>query len=43
MKLSLQARLFMIVSGLILFFILLSWLLNSILLDKYYLYNRKTA
>jgi two-component system, OmpR family, sensor histidine kinase VanS len=43
MKLSLQARLFMIVTGLILFFILLSWLLNSTLLDKYYLYNRKTA
>jgi two-component system, OmpR family, sensor histidine kinase VanS len=43
MKLSLQARLFMIVSGLILFFILLSWLLNSTLLDKYYLYNKKNS
>lgn len=41
MKWSLRVKLFSLVSGLILFFILLSWLLNTLFLDKYYLYEKK--
>lgn len=41
MKHSIKFRLFAMVSGLILFYVILSWLLNSLLLERYYFYNKK--
>ncbi|MGE5557420.1 MAG: ATP-binding protein [Bacillota bacterium] len=43
MKLSVKYKLFIFMSGLIVFYVLLSWFLNSQLLGKYYLYNKKRA
>lgn len=41
MKFSIRLKLFIIFSGLILFFVMLSWFMNSQFLDKYYFYNKK--
>lgn len=41
MKYTIRMRLFVIMTGLIVFFVFLSWLLNDRLLEKYYLYDKK--
>ena len=41
MKQSVKHKLFIFISSLIIFYVLLSWFLNSQFLDKYYLYNKK--
>lgn len=41
MRYSLRMKLFITISGIIVFYVFLSWLLNSLLLEKYYLYSKK--
>lgn len=41
MKHSIRLKLFVTVGSLILFYVLLSWLLNNFLLDKYYYYSKR--
>jgi len=41
MRHSIKFKLFVMITGLILFYVLLSWLLNSFFLEKYYFYNKK--
>jgi two-component system, OmpR family, sensor histidine kinase VanS len=41
MNLSIKRNLFIAISGLILIFVLLSWLLNNFFLDKYYMHSKK--
>ncbi|MCX8132164.1 MAG: HAMP domain-containing histidine kinase [Clostridia bacterium] len=43
MNFSIKRKLFLSISGLILLFVLLSWLLNSFFLDKYYIYTKKNT
>ncbi|MGD8400548.1 MAG: HAMP domain-containing sensor histidine kinase, partial [Bacillota bacterium] len=43
MKLSVRLRLFAMISGLIVFFILLSWLFNARFMGKYYFHNKKNS
>ncbi|MCG8401587.1 MAG: HAMP domain-containing protein, partial [Firmicutes bacterium] len=43
MKYSIKLKLFTAIACLTLFYVLLSWVLNSLLLDKYYLYNKKNT
>ncbi len=43
MKGSIRLKLFTIISGLILFFVISTWLINSQLLEHYYLWQKKSA
>jgi Signal transduction histidine kinase len=43
MRISIRTRLFAAVSLLIVFFVVFSWLMNSTLLEKYYVYQNKQA
>lgn len=43
MKPSIRIKLFAAISGLILFYVFLSWILNTFLLDKYYFYSKKNV
>lgn len=43
MKFSIRLKLFSIFSGLILFFVVMSWLMNSLFLDTYYYFNKESS
>ena len=41
MKMSVRLRLFIVTSGLVLFFIMLAWILNSFFLEDYYIHMKR--
>lgn len=43
MKISLKVKMFAAFSSMVLFFIVIMWLLNNTLLEKYYLFNKKDS